>query len=226
MDFIFPAHLNSDYSQFQVLNSHMCLAAATLDSIGLGDDHGSAVNGYWRRLGSNMRVQGLWRIVYVGLTPLTTPDKRSRVGEAGGGQAMVLLGVSASVATALTFCPPRSISWPWSWPSSQSIREVLRDCSCLISNQREPPCEHGCGARFLSHIKVSEHKVVNFDRVFQKWQLFFWVFAFIQKAFHWITNENVNSVWATHTVKFFSQEKISFRFFILSYLLIPIFILA
>lgn len=55
MDFIFPAHLNSDYSQFQVLNSHMCLAAATLDSIGLGDDHGSAVNGYWRRLGQVTR---------------------------------------------------------------------------------------------------------------------------------------------------------------------------
>lgn len=69
--------------------------------------------------------------LFLDLKPLMTPDERSRVGEAGG-EAMAVVGVSASVATASTFSPPGALPDPDPC-ASQSIREVLSHHSRLIS---------------------------------------------------------------------------------------------
>lgn len=66
----------------------------------------TVIRGEWVK---EQRGQGLWRIAYVELKPLTAPDERSKVGEVEKGEAMATGGVGASAAAAPALDPLTSV---------------------------------------------------------------------------------------------------------------------
>lgn len=72
-------------SYIKVLNSHMWLVATILDSVGLGNDRGNTVQGYWGGLGQGTGRPGFVKDCLCGSETTYGPDETSRVGEAGEG---------------------------------------------------------------------------------------------------------------------------------------------
>ena len=155
------------------LKSHMWLVATILDSLGLGNDRGSAVQGCQREWVRNREAKACDRLclwIWNHLWPWW--DEQGWRGRLGP-----LLGLLHQWPLLFAFCPLWSVSCPiLSFLKASVMFWVL----ALASRQIRVviPWNWEFTARFLSH-NNSRTQGHSFSRISLVGQLFTWVFTFI-----------------------------------------------